>query len=420
MKNISVHLFDIDRGEAFKCLREYLCTKKVDFKNNLSMFDLFKADFIIKKWGLDDSLDADFFIIFNKVISIFSDFFTPDEVPEVINKGFYSRKIKYVLVSMFDNDSFSLTAYHAGEKLAEYVLSVVDNDLTVKVSNNPALIGEIIGVDLEDCFSDKDCQELDDILEKLSSETKISFALSYKDIANNSEKYNAKYYTFDLLNIAKSFQPRSSIHVLNSGSKNLGVEFADVFDVEFLPYSQCKQKVMFIFLAGRGIYNHGNYSFLCSNDENVKSVERIKALSKRLKENYILHYTHFYENNYGVLLFKDGKTVSAFSLEVSDENQCKTACMNINLLEKVLNFDFDGFIGRIDPHDIQYFMEECLSKELNLPLMFSYDDASDFYDFCEPDQFVNDEDYYFDDSDEIFDEECYSSETLKLIKSLFC
>lgn len=419
MKQISAHLFDFDRGELYKCLRKYVYANKPQFGDEkLSVFDMIKADFMIKNCDLGDRSDADFFAVFDKAVSVFSDRFKADTVSEIVSECFYTRKIKHVLISAFGDNSISLSVYHAGEKLAEYALSVDCGCPSLRVAENIGLINRVTGLSLDESASPyADCRKTADVLAKLSDESALPLGLTFHDISLCSQKYGASYFTFDLFNDMADFIPNGSVHVLNCGAETVGYKIAETFNIKILPYAKCKRKVAFYSLAGRGVYNNGNYSFLCSKEDIISN--KLKVLSKQLKDNCILRYTHLHENAYSLSLLKGGKTVSELLIEFKGLEKHTAVYTDIEQLEKALNLDFKSFIDSIDPRDFQYYMENKLSEKLNLPLMFSYDDMSDLYDFCQPDQYVFDDEYCFDDEERGFDKKSYSSETLKLIRGLF-
>lgn len=427
MEKVSIHLFDVDRGEIYKCLRKCAYAQKIEFDdgfNQLSIIDLIKADYLIKEFESHNRSYADFFLIYKKnFVSIFGDNFKPDNILKIVDKGFYTRKIKYVLISIFDNDYFSLVIYHAGKKLAEYVLSTISDDdcMMVKTAKNIDLLNKVTGLNLNGNKSPyTGCQKVTDILEKLVSDSNLPLNLSFQDVSECPEEYNAIYENFYLLDVPKfDFLPMVSIHVLKSDNRTIGNKLADIYNLKLLPFSECKQQVMFISLAGRSVYNNGNFSFFSPDKKVIEDNKKIKALSEYFRENFILRYMHTYDNKYSFSLFKSGEIISELLLEINSEGQCIFTPINIATFENLLDFDFNGFINLFDPRDAQYYMENYLSKTLNLPLMFSYNDISDFYEFCEPDQYVYDNDYYFDDKEYRFNEDEYSSETLRIIKNLF-
>ena len=429
MKKVSIHLFDIDNGEVYKCLIKYARSQKKyvyidddDKKKPPSIMDLIKEDYLFRKYKLDDLFDIEFFIIYDKVISIFSDNFEVDNITEIVNNGFYTRRIKYVLVSVLDNDNLSLMIYRAGEKLAEYSLTDSHNDcLTLKTAENVDLINGITGLNLNtETFPFDNCQNVIDTLEKLSSESKIPLNLSFQEIARCPEKYRAKYATCDIYIDTYKHTPRDSFHILKCNSSNRTVcnKIADIFSLKLLPYSECKQRVMSCDLVARSLYSKENYSFFCIEEGIMENVKGIRELSECFKDNYILQYVHAQENKCYLSLFKGGKMVSGLILEVNPEGEITATHTNIELLESVLEFDYDSYIKHFDPKDTQYYMDDYLSKILKLPLLFSCGDIGGFYDLCEPDQYVFDDEFSFEDEED-FDEDLYSSETLEVIKNLF-
>lgn len=421
MKEISVHLFDFDRGELYKCLRKYVYANKPQFGDEkLSVFDMIKADFMIKSCDLGDRSDADFFAVFDKAVSVFSNRFKSDTVSEIASECFYTRKIKHVLISAFDDNSISLSVYHAGEKLAEYALSVDCGCPSLRAAENIGLINSVTDLRLDESASPyAECRKTADVLAKLSDESGLPLGLTFHDILLDPQKYDASYFTFDLFNDMDDFIPNGSVHVLNCGAETVGDKIAEAFNIKILPYAECERKVMFHSLAGRGVHNNGNYSFLCAVKDIIENEQGVKALSEQLKDNRILRCIHSRENAYSLSLFKGGKAVSELLIEFNGDEKHTAVYTDIEQLEKALNLDFKSLIDSIDPRDFQYYMENKLSEKLNLPLMFSYDDMSDFYDFCQPDQYVFDDEYCFDDEERGFDKKSYSSETLKLIRGLF-
>ena len=262
LKEVSVHLFDFDRGELHKCLRKYVYANKAQFGDEkLSVFDLIKADFLVKNFGADDCSGANFFAVFGKAVSVFSDTFTADTVSEIVGECFYTRKIGCVLISMFDDDAISLRVYRVGEKLAEYALSVSGGCLTVR-AENVELINELTGLNLDESASQfANCRDISEISAKLSAESNLPLGLTFHEVSLDPQKYGAEYYAFDLFNDMADFVPNGSVHILDCGAETVGDKIAAAFNIKILPYAKCERKVVFHSLAGRGVYNNGNYSF---------------------------------------------------------------------------------------------------------------------------------------------------------------